>query len=108
MAVMSMARIPGAGPIGRLLPAHRAEEEARIRQAAWVARCVGRGEAAPLHPADVSALAGTLSVREFRPGGVAFKAGDAPAGGLTAPAPPVALSRGSRPRPAPVPALPPP
>jgi CRP/FNR family transcriptional regulator, cAMP and macrophage regulator len=80
MADMSMARMPSAGPFGRLRPAHRVEEEARIRQAAWVARCVGRGEAAPLHPADVSALAGTLSVREFGPGGVAFRAGDSAAG----------------------------
>jgi CRP-like cAMP-binding protein len=77
---MSIARIPGAGPVGRLLPGYRAEEEARIRQAAWVARCVGRGAAAPLHLDDVAALAGTLSVREFAPGKVAFKAGDAAAG----------------------------
>ncbi len=77
---MSMARIPGAGQIGRLLPAHRGEEEARIRQAAWVARCVGRGAAAPLRAEDVSALAGILSVREFGPGEVAFKAGDPTAG----------------------------
>jgi CRP-like cAMP-binding protein len=77
---MSMARIPGTGPIGRLLPAHRGEEETRIRQAAWVARCVGRGAAAPLRTDDVSALAGTLLVREFAPGEVTFKAGDPAAG----------------------------
>jgi CRP/FNR family transcriptional regulator, cAMP and macrophage regulator len=77
---MSMARVPGSGPIGRLLPAHRAEEEARIRQAAWVARCVGRGEAAPLHPGDVAALAGMLQVRQFAPGEATFKAADPAAG----------------------------
>jgi CRP/FNR family transcriptional regulator, cAMP and macrophage regulator len=41
-----------------------------------VARCVGRGEAAPLRPQDVAALAGMLQVREFSPGDVAFRAGD--------------------------------
>jgi len=75
-----MPQVPGAGPIARLLPGHRAEEDARIRQAAWVARCVGRGEAAPLRPDDVTALAGMLQVREFTPGQVAFRAGDAAAG----------------------------
>jgi CRP/FNR family transcriptional regulator, cAMP and macrophage regulator len=77
---MSMPRVPGAGPIARLLPGHRAEEDVRIRQAAWVARCVGRGEAAPLRLDDVTALAGMLQVREFTPGQVAFKAGEAAAG----------------------------
>jgi CRP-like cAMP-binding protein len=75
-----MSRVPGAEAVARLLPAHRAEEEARIRQAAWVARCVGRGESAPLRPEDVAALAGLLQVREFTPGQVAFKAGDPAAG----------------------------
>jgi CRP-like cAMP-binding protein len=77
---MNMPQVRGAGPIARLLPGHRAEEDARIRQAAWVARCVGRGEAAPLRPEDVAALAGMLQVREFAPGQVAFKAGEAAAG----------------------------
>jgi CRP-like cAMP-binding protein len=77
---MNMPLVPGAGPLARLLPGHRAEEDARIRQAAWVARCVGRGEAAPLRPEDVTALAGLLQVREFAPGQVVFKAGEAAAG----------------------------
>ena len=75
-----MARIPVTGPVGRLLPGHQADEDMRIRQAAWVARCVGRGEAAPLRPGDVAALAGTLHVRELGSGAVAFKAGDPAAG----------------------------
>ena len=75
-----MPLVPGAGPLARLLPGHRAEEDARIRQAAWVARCVGRGEAAPLRPGDVTALAGMLQAREFAPGQVAFKAGEVAAG----------------------------
>lgn len=42
--------------------------EAQVRQAAWIARCVGRGGSAPLHRDDVSALAETLQVKEFAPG----------------------------------------
>jgi CRP-like cAMP-binding protein len=80
MSGMSMSRIPAAGPVARLLPGHRSQEEALIRQAAWVARCVGRGTAAPLRPDDVTALAGTLRVREFDPGQAAFSAGDSAAG----------------------------
>lgn len=34
--------------------------DAPVRDAAWVARCVGRGTNAPLAPADVAALAATL------------------------------------------------
>ena len=75
-----MPPVPGAGLIARLLPAHQAEEDTRIRQAAWVARCVGRGESAPLRPEDVTALAGMLEVREFTPGQVTFKAADPAAG----------------------------
>jgi CRP-like cAMP-binding protein len=80
MGGMSTPRIPAAGPFARLLPGHRAEEEALIRQAAWVARCVGRGAAAPLRPEDVAALAGTLRVREFEAGQAAFRDGDSAAG----------------------------
>ncbi len=40
--------------------------EALIRDAAWIARCVGRGVAAPLGPEDVSALAGRITPTEFR------------------------------------------
>ncbi|MGH7735158.1 MAG: Crp/Fnr family transcriptional regulator [Gemmatimonadales bacterium] len=45
---------------------------AQIRQAAWVARCVGRGQAAPLRPGDVTALASALAVRAFPPGSLLF------------------------------------
>ena len=92
---MNMPLVPGAGPLARLLPGHRAEEDARIRQAAWVARCVGRGEAAPLRPDDVTALAGMLQVREFTPGQVAFKAGEAAAGVWIVRGGPGALAVGS-------------
>jgi CRP-like cAMP-binding protein len=76
-----MTRMPGVGPLDRLLPGRRAEADALIRQAAWVARCVGRGESAPLRADDVTALAGTLRVREFVPGQVVFTGGE-PATGV--------------------------
>jgi CRP-like cAMP-binding protein len=55
--------------------------EAQVRQAAWVARCVGRGASAPLHPDDLSALAGSLQAIDFAPGTVVF-AGGHPANGV--------------------------
>jgi CRP-like cAMP-binding protein len=56
----------------RLLPVPAGASEAQIRQAAWVARCVGRGQAAPLRPADVTTLASMLDVHAFPPGAVVF------------------------------------
>lgn len=52
----------------------------RIRQAAWIARCVGRGDTAPLTVPDVTALAGSLQTRQLPPGGLLFDAGQPPAG----------------------------
>lgn len=54
--------------------------EAQVRHAAWVARCVGRGASAPLHPNDVSALAESLQSRDFAPGTVVFLADRAASG----------------------------
>lgn len=51
----------------------RANDDA-VRQAAWVARCVGRSASSPLPPADVAALAAYLEVRHVEPGGVVFQA----------------------------------
>src|SRR5215467_12202081 len=75
---MGLRRIPAAA-VGRavwLLPAFAGVMEGQIRQVVWVARCVGRGHAAPLRPADVAALASTLAVRTFPPGSVLFASGD--------------------------------
>lgn len=55
-------------------------DELAIRQAAWVARCVGRGEAAPFSPEDLSALAAGLRTTTFERGAVVFRAGSAPSG----------------------------
>jgi CRP/FNR family transcriptional regulator, cAMP and macrophage regulator len=80
MGGMSFRRLPGAAAqrAARLLPVPAGVSEAQIRQAAWVARCVGRGQSAPLRPGDVAALASTLAVRTFGPGAVLFGGGQAP------------------------------
>jgi CRP/FNR family transcriptional regulator, cAMP and macrophage regulator len=46
-----------------------------VRAAAWIARCVGRGEAAPLRREDLDALARYLQPRPLRAGSVLFPAG---------------------------------
>lgn len=63
----------------RLLGAESPDELA-IRQAAWVARCVGRGEMSPLAPQDLAALASTLTCRRFPRGAVVFHGGEPTAG----------------------------
>jgi CRP-like cAMP-binding protein len=62
-----------------LLP--HSDIDAAVRHAAWVARCVGRGDAAPLSPADITALAATLHTRVAAPGEVVFRS-DQPATGV--------------------------
>ena len=58
---MSFRRLPAAAAqrATRLLP--EGITDAQVRQAAWVARCVGRGQAAPLRPDDLTALASALA-----------------------------------------------
>lgn len=58
----------------------RAPDPAAVRAAAWVARCVGRGESAPLHPDDLDALSRFVQPRTLKAGAVLFHAGAAPAG----------------------------
>lgn len=81
MGAMSSRRLPAAAQrAAALLPGPGGPAEAQIRQAAWVARCVGRGQSAPLRQEDVTALASTLAVRSFRPGAVLFRGGEEPPG----------------------------
>lgn len=63
-------RLPGPGEAA----------EMAIRQAAWVARCVGRGESSPLGPEDLTALATFLHSRGLARGELLFEGGSAPAG----------------------------
>lgn len=58
----------------------RGPDPAAIRGAAWVARCVGRGETVPLGPEDVAALASFLQPRNVASGTVLFAASTGPAG----------------------------
>lgn len=54
--------------------------ELTIRQAAWVARCVGRGEAAPPTSDDLTALAKYLHTSDLARGELVFRSGSAPPG----------------------------
>ena len=58
----------------------RMETRAMVREAAWVARCVGRGEWAPLADDDLEELATRLSIRKYEPGSQLFAQGQSPDG----------------------------
>lgn len=77
MEGMALSRLPSAAldQAMRLLGSAPAEDMA-IRQAAWVARCVGRGESAPLTPDAITALAGTLRQLHLPRGTALFHSGD--------------------------------
>lgn len=79
-----------------LLGGDRRGADERIRQAAWIARCVGRGESAPLTVHDVTAVAGSLHTRQLPPGGLLFDAGQQPAGVWIVRAGQIELRVGSR------------
>jgi hypothetical protein len=68
-------RVAGMTP----LLARRLREDA-VREAAWVARCVGQAETSPLSESDLSALAAYLSGRQFDRGAVLYAAGKVPDG----------------------------
>ncbi|MFR9749717.1 Crp/Fnr family transcriptional regulator [Nocardia sp. 004] len=70
------------GPFAHLMRALGGESfsEDQLRQAAWIARCVGRGAAAPLRADDLIALADLLEVRPVPTGAVVFAAGHPPGG----------------------------
>lgn len=73
---MALSRLSSAAldQAMRLLGAATADEMA-IRQAAWVARCVGRGDTAPLTPDALTALAATLKQDRLDRGAVVFRGG---------------------------------
>lgn len=47
-----------------------------VREAAWMARCIGRGRLAPLRPEDLHALASDLQTRSLARGERVFAAGE--------------------------------
>jgi CRP-like cAMP-binding protein len=64
----------------QLLSADEHQLDGLIRQAAWAARCVGRGATAPIRPEDLPALAGRLRERSVAKGAELFRAGQRPSG----------------------------
>lgn len=54
----------------------RRPPEDLVREAAWIARCIGRADTVPLREADLAALASYLSPKQVDPGTVLFQAGD--------------------------------
>lgn len=65
---------------GRRRAGHDHPLEEQLKAAAWVARCLGRREDAPLRPNDVTALADVLRPVPVRAGTVVTAAGAAPTG----------------------------
>ncbi|SRR5690606_5894749 len=59
-------------PTGRAPGSPGGRSDPRVQHAAWVARCVGRGESVPLAPEDITALASSLQRRFVPRGSVAF------------------------------------
>jgi len=47
-----------------------------VRHAAWMARCLGRGELFPFSPAELQELAASIGVQRVEVGGRIFSAGD--------------------------------
>lgn len=81
MGVMTLSRLSAAAldrAVSLLGPGEAAEMA--IRQAAWVARCVGRGSSAPLDSDDLTALAHFLRTRELKRGELLFAGGSVPDG----------------------------
>lgn len=73
---------PRSGPLAQVLRRLGGSSgDDDLRQAAWVARCVGRGAGAPLGPPDVIALADVLITRAAPRDTVIFRRG-APADGV--------------------------
>lgn len=73
---VDLSKLPGIQQTARLLGG--AQHDAQIREAAWIARCVGRGEASPLTPDNLTALAQVLHTRRYEPGAVIFPSGRVP------------------------------
>jgi CRP/FNR family transcriptional regulator, cAMP and macrophage regulator len=80
MGIVEPSDVP-AGALGRVLRrVGGTPADASVRQAAWIARCVGRGEAAPLRQTDVTALADVLQARAVARDAVLFRNGQRSAG----------------------------
>src|SRR3989337_756151 len=67
----------GSYNVGEMTPLLRRQPpEDLVREAAWIARCIGRSDTVPLREADLAALASYLSPEHVAPGTVLFRAGE--------------------------------
>ncbi|MGH2751846.1 MAG: Crp/Fnr family transcriptional regulator [Actinomycetota bacterium] len=73
-------------------------EDSPVREAAWVARCVGDAATTPLTERDLEALASYLQPREFERGSPLFRSGEQPHGVWIVRLGMIELSVGSGPR----------
>jgi CRP-like cAMP-binding protein len=74
----------------------RWREDSPVREAAWVARCVGDPQTAPLTEKDLKALASYLQPREFERGALVFREGEPPDGVWIVRSGMIAVGRGSK------------
>lgn len=61
-----------------LIPGFLGMDNVPIRHAAWIARCLGRGDRSPLGPDDIDALASELGEAHHAGGTTVFRMGDLP------------------------------
>ena len=55
-------------------------DDGPVREAAWIARCIGRADTVPLTESDLGALASFMDTRELQAGEPLFRAGEASTG----------------------------
>lgn len=71
----------GSYNVGDMTPIlRRKQSDDPVREAAWIARCIGRSETAPLREADLAALASYLAPKRVESGTVLFRAGEPSSG----------------------------
>jgi CRP-like cAMP-binding protein len=75
-----MTQPPPAALRDRIAGAVAGPNTQQLKTAAWIARCLGRGEHAPLRPQDTTALADLLQPVQVRAGKVITATGAAPSG----------------------------
>jgi CRP-like cAMP-binding protein len=73
-------------------------DDSAVREAAWVARCVGDPHTTPLTEADLSALASYLQPLEYERGAPVFRGGERPEGVWIVRSGMIELSTGGGPR----------
>lgn len=75
-----MLRVVNRVPVAMTIFVARRPSAEQLRDAEWVARCVGRADLLPLDEPEVESLAASLDHRVFQRGEVLFRAGKRPSG----------------------------